>query len=118
VPNEQWERIRKHFPEEHIADGCPGRKPISTRHVLEAVRWILNTGARWHMLPQSYPNYKTVHRRFQTCCCNEILPRVLTPSQSSSGKGRDSKKTDLRGFGEAQPMGVAPRCTMRWLQPQ
>src|SRR5262245_66089915 len=23
-------------------------------------------GAQWHMLPQSYPNYKTVHRRFQT----------------------------------------------------
>jgi transposase len=33
--------------------------------VLEAVLWILNTGAQWHMLPQSYPNYKTVHRRFQ-----------------------------------------------------
>ena len=30
-----------------------------------------NTGAQWHMLPQSYPNYKTVHRRFQTWCCNE-----------------------------------------------
>ena len=78
LTNEQWERIRKHFPEEHIADGRPGRKPIPTRHVLEAVLWILNTGAQWHMLPQSYPNYKTVHRRFQTWCCNEILRRVLT----------------------------------------
>ena len=76
--DEQWERIRKHFPEEHIPDGRPGRKPIATRHVLEAVLWILNTGAQWHMLPQSYPNYKTVHRRFQTWCCNEILRRVLT----------------------------------------
>ena len=37
-----------------------------------------NTGAQWHMLPQSYPNYKTVHRRFQTWYCNEILRRVLT----------------------------------------
>jgi Putative transposase of IS4/5 family (DUF4096) len=71
-------RIRKHFPEEHIPDGRAGRKPIPTRHVLEAVLWILNTGAQWHMLPQSYPNYKTVHRRFQTWCCDEILRRVLT----------------------------------------
>jgi Transposase DDE domain len=31
-----------------------------------------------HMLPQSYPNYKTVHRRFQAWCCNEVLRRVLT----------------------------------------
>jgi hypothetical protein len=40
--------------------------------------WILNTGAQWHMLPQSYPHYKTVHRRFQTWCRDEILRRVLT----------------------------------------
>jgi transposase len=64
LTDEQWECIRKHFPEEHIADGRPGRKPVPTRRVLEAVLWILSTGAQWHMLPQSYPNYKTVHRRF------------------------------------------------------
>lgn len=39
----------------------PGRKPGPTRKVLEAVLWTLNAGAQWHMLPQSYPNYKTVH---------------------------------------------------------
>jgi transposase len=44
------------------------RQPIPTRHVLEAVLWILNTGAQLHMLPQSYPNYKTVHQGFQTWC--------------------------------------------------
>ena len=32
----QWERIRHHFPEENIADGRPGRRPVSTRQVLEA----------------------------------------------------------------------------------
>jgi transposase len=46
--------------------------------VLEAVLWILNTGAQWHMPPQSYPNYKTVHRRFQTWCRDEVLRRLLT----------------------------------------
>jgi transposase len=30
------------------------------------------------MLPQSFPNYKTVHRRFQTWCRDETLRRVLT----------------------------------------
>jgi hypothetical protein len=37
LTDEQWERIRKHFPEEHIPDGRAGRKPIPTRHVLEAL---------------------------------------------------------------------------------
>jgi transposase len=46
--------------------------------VLEAVLWILNTGAQWHMLPQSYPNYKTVHRRFQQWCQSEVIRAALT----------------------------------------
>ena len=30
------------------------------------------------MLPQSYPNYKTVHRRFQAWCHSDVLRQVLT----------------------------------------
>ena len=73
----QWEKIRRHFPEENIPAGRPGRKPVCTRRVLEAALWILNTGAQWHMLPQCYPNYKTVHRRFQRWCQEEVLRDVL-----------------------------------------
>src|SRR6266513_851248 len=76
--DDQWERICEHFPEENVPDSRPGRKPIPTRRVLEAVLWILNTGAQWHMLPQGYPNYKTVHRRFQQWCREEVLRKVLT----------------------------------------
>lgn len=75
--DDQWERIREHFPEEHIADGRVGRKPVPARAVLEAVLWILNTGAQWHMLPQCYPNYKTVHRRFQQWCERKVLRDIL-----------------------------------------
>jgi len=51
-------KVRKHFPEENISASRPGRKPIPARRVLEAVLWILTTGAQWHMLPRGYPNYK------------------------------------------------------------
>jgi transposase len=54
----------------------PTTRPVAnqfpTRRMLEAVLWILKTGVEWDMLPQSYPNYKTVHRRFQTSCSNEV----------------------------------------------
>lgn len=73
----QWDRIREHFPEEHIPEGRAGRKPIPARSVLEGVLWILYTGAQWHMLPQCYPNYKTVHRRFQHWCRQEVLREIL-----------------------------------------
>lgn len=78
LSDEHWERIRDHFPEEHIHPSRPGRKPIPSRKVLEAVLWILNTGAQWHMLPQCYPNYKTVHRRFQNWCRSNVLREVMT----------------------------------------
>jgi len=77
LSDDQWEQIRGYFPEENIPEGRPGRKPIPTREVLEAVLWILNTGAQWHMLPQCYPNYKTVHRRFQQWCEREVLREIL-----------------------------------------
>jgi hypothetical protein len=37
LSDEQWERIRSHFPEDHIPDKRFGRKLISTWRVLEAV---------------------------------------------------------------------------------
>ena len=77
LTDEQWERIRKHFPEEFIPEDRPGRKPVPARKVLEGVLWILNTGAQWYWLPQCYPNYKTVHRRFQQWCRNEVLRDVM-----------------------------------------
>jgi hypothetical protein len=49
LSDEQRQRIRKHFPEEHFPNDRPGRKPIAARKKLEAVLWILKTGALWHM---------------------------------------------------------------------
>ena len=77
LTDEQWERVRKHFPEEHIPDGRARRRPIPTRHVLEAV---LGSRRRCAMARAAakLSDYKSVHRRFQTWCCNEILRLILT----------------------------------------
>lgn len=75
--DDQWDRSREHFPVEHLPDSRPIRKRVPARHILEAVLWILNTDAQWHMLPQCYPNYKTVHRQFQQWCQREVLRETL-----------------------------------------
>ncbi len=74
---DSWSRIKHHFPEENIPPGRAGRKPVPARQVFEAVLWILNTGAQWHMLPQCYPNYKTVHRRFQKWCEDHVIRDLM-----------------------------------------
>lgn len=77
ISDAHWDRIRHHFPEENIPDERPGRKQVPARRVLDAVLWVLKRGAQRHMLPQSYPNYKTVHRRFQAWAQQEALREVL-----------------------------------------
>jgi len=78
LTDEQWAQIQVHLPERACPASRPGRKPIPAREVLEAVLWVLNTGACWHTLPRSYPNYKTVHRRFRQWCENKATQAALT----------------------------------------
>src|SRR5262245_44944987 len=52
------------------------------------------------MLPQSYPNYKTVHRRFQTWCRDEVLRRVLTDvANELRDRGADATFVMAKGGG-------------------
>jgi transposase len=77
IHDQQWDMIRKHFPEETPIPGKPGPKPTPAREILEAVLWILNTGAQWAELPQKFPPYQTVHRRFQAWCRDDTLCDIL-----------------------------------------
>jgi len=38
-----------------------------------------STGEQWHMLPQSYPNYKTIHGRFQAWCRDRFCGGSVPP---------------------------------------
>jgi len=94
ISDDDWNRIKHHFPEEDIPEYRAGRKPIPARKILDAVLWILAAGAQWTMLPQFYPNYKTVHRRFQQWCKQEILRDLLT---GIANELRDLGKIDTSG---------------------
>ena len=51
LTDEQWSRIRGHFPEDSHPPKRRGRPPVPAHEVLNAVLWILATDARWHMQP-------------------------------------------------------------------
>jgi transposase len=78
LTDEQWERIRNHFPEENIADGRPGRKPIPTRFVLEG--GIVDSQHRRAMAHAAaeLPELQNCASAVSDLVCDEVLRRVLT----------------------------------------
>lgn len=79
LTDEQWESIRSSVPEPEregttVRGGRPWRDP---RDVLNAILWILRTGAPWADLPRRYPPYQTCHDRFQKWEREGVLDRIL-----------------------------------------
>jgi hypothetical protein len=66
---------------------------------LEAVLCILNTGAQWQFLPQCYPNYNTLHRRFQQWCQRDVLREV--PTQLANTLRDEGAIDEREGFIDA-----------------
>jgi len=65
LTDEQWALIEPLLKTPRWKEGGPGRTPQPGRMVLEAILWVMRTGAPWHDLPRRYPPYQTCHRRFQ-----------------------------------------------------
>ena len=57
----QWERVAPLLPGKA---GDPGRTAEDNRLFVNAVPWVLRSGARWSDLPERYGKYKSVHKRF------------------------------------------------------
>ena len=79
ITDEQWELVRPSIPEpETLQPGPKGGRPYrDPRDVLNAVLWILRTGAPWADLPARYPPYQTCHRRFQQWVRTGVLEKLL-----------------------------------------
>jgi len=59
--NDQWERIFGLLPGKPTD---PGRTARDNRVFVEAVLWILRTGAPWRDLPPTLGHWNTTYRRF------------------------------------------------------
>ena len=61
ISDAAWERLEPHLPGRKGAWGGNAR---DNRQFVNAVFWILRTGAPWRDLPSSYGDWKNTHRRF------------------------------------------------------
>jgi transposase len=74
LSNEQWRRIEHLLPGK---EGDPGRTGDDNRLFVNAVLWVLRSGARWSDLPERYGKYKSVHKRFARWAEKGIWERVF-----------------------------------------
>ena len=73
LADEQWERIAP------LALGKPGDRGVTgknNRDFVEAVLWILRTGAPWRDLPQWFGKWPTVYKRFARWCQRGVWRRM------------------------------------------
>ena len=107
LTNKQWKRIKIFFPDK---TGQKGRPPKNHRTMINAILWILRTGAPWRDLPSCYGPWESVYTRFRRWSkaglwdeifnhiskdsnndCNMIDSTAVRAHQHSSG-GKGGKK--------------------------
>ena len=61
ISDEVWEKIQEHLPGQR---GQWGGIAEDNRKFINAVFWVLRTGAPWRDLPPDYGDWKNTHRRY------------------------------------------------------
>ena len=74
LKDEQWERIAPLLPGKA---GDPGRSGTDNRLFLEAVLWMVRTGAPWRDLPELFGSWNSVFRRFRRWAQAGIFERLF-----------------------------------------
>jgi transposase len=70
----QWRLIAELLPGK--ADD-PGRTAADNRLFVNAVLWVVRSGAHWHDLPPRYGKWKSVHTRFARWAKNGVWERMF-----------------------------------------
>jgi putative transposase len=55
----------------------PGRTGVDNRLFVNAVLWVIRSGAHWHDLPERYGKYKSVHKRFTRWAKAGVWERIF-----------------------------------------
>jgi transposase len=74
VSDEVWAMISPLLPAERGRKARPCR---DNREMVNAMLWILRTGAPWRDLPSHFPPWKSVHTRFSRWAAQGIWQRAL-----------------------------------------
>lgn len=78
LTDEQWELVEALLPQRTAQTG---RKPRDPRQMLNAILWVLRTGAPWRDLPERFGPWKTVYHYFCSWRDDHTFERILEALQ-------------------------------------
>jgi transposase len=104
LTDKQWELIADLIP----PPAKTGRPPTNRRQVMDAIIWILQTGAPWRDLPEEeFGPWETVFGLYNSWNANGLLDSILARLQS---RRIDAKKIDLKLWCFDGTVARAHRC--------
>jgi putative transposase len=64
LSNQQWKRLKPLLPKPKKKPGDVGRNPLELRPVVNAILYWMRSGCSWSLLPNDYPNHKSVYHYY------------------------------------------------------
>jgi putative transposase len=95
----QWARVQPLLPSASKKGGRPGKPD---RPMLEAMLWILRTGAPWRDLPNAYGPWESVYTRFSRWSAKGVYALLIQAlSRERDGEGYCIDATIVRAHQDA-----------------
>lgn len=92
LSNQQWKRLNPLLPTPKKQVGGPGRPPLELREVIKGILYWMRSGCSWDLLPNDYPNYKSVYHYFNTWSKDGIWQQIHVALVSKVRKKAGRKK--------------------------
>ena len=110
ITDDHWERIKEFLPGQM---GHPGVTAKDNRLFINAILWIVRTGAQWRDLPERFGHWNSVWKRFDRWAKKGVWPRVFQEVQDADLEWLILDSTVVRAHQHAagKKGGKAPR---RW----
>jgi putative transposase len=99
LTDSEWELIKDYFKKR---DNRGVEPTHDRRDIVDAILYVVKTGCQWYMLPNDYPNYKTVHEYFMNWSRDGIWEEALDELNRVHRKKKDKKETPSYGIIDSQ----------------
>ena len=92
LSNQQSKHLKPLLPAANKQADGPGRTPLDLREVINAILYVMRSGCSWGLLPNDYPNHKSVYHYSNTWSRQGIWQQIHVKLVSKVRKKADRKK--------------------------